>query len=58
MPNKTWDEIAYPFPNFNGVHDGIVEASEWMTNFIPHLIGQLHFKSLLTSFNFNTSMDN
>ena len=27
-----WDEINYPFPNFNGA------AREWMGNFIPHLL--------------------
>ena len=29
-----WDEITYPFPNFNGA---TVEVCEWMTNFILHL---------------------
>ena len=28
---KVWDEITYPFPNFN-------EVWEWMSNFIPHFI--------------------
>ena len=35
MPNKVWDEITYPFPNFNGCS---VEVWEWIINFIPHLI--------------------
>ena len=29
---KVWDEITYPFPNFNGV---TVEVWEWISNFIP-----------------------
>ena len=28
-----WDEITYPFPNFNGA---TAEVSEWMSNFISH----------------------
>ena len=35
MPSKVWDEITYPFPNFNGV---TVEVWEWISNFIPHFI--------------------
>ena len=35
MPSKAWDEITYPFPNFNG---GTVEVWEWICNFIPHFI--------------------
>ena len=31
MTNKVWDEITYPFPNFNGA---AVEVWEWMSNFI------------------------
>ena len=31
-----WDEITYPFPNFN---DRIVEFWESMSNFIPHFLG-------------------
>ena len=31
-----WDEITYPFPNFNGC---TVEVWEWMSSFIPHFIG-------------------
>ena len=30
---KVWDEITYPFPNFN---DEAVEIWEWISNFIPH----------------------
>ena len=33
---NVWDEIAYPFPNFNGA---TVEVWEWISNFIPHLTG-------------------
>ena len=32
---KMWDEIIYPFPNFNGA---TVEVWEWISNFIPHLL--------------------
>ena len=32
---KVWDEITYPFPNFN------VEVWEWISNFIPHFIGHV-----------------
>ena len=32
MPSKVWDEIAYPFPNFNGA---TVDVWEWISNFIP-----------------------
>ena len=35
MPNKVWDEIIYPFPNFNGC---TVEVWEWINNFIPNFI--------------------
>ena len=33
MPSKVWDEITYPFPNFNGF---TIEVSEWTSNIIPH----------------------
>ena len=32
MPSMAWDEIGYPFQNFNGC---IVEVWEGTTNFIP-----------------------
>ena len=32
---KVWDEITYPFPNFNGA---TVEVWDWISNFIPHHI--------------------
>ena len=35
MSYTVWDEITYPFPNFNGVTVGVWE---WMSNFIPHFI--------------------
>ena len=33
MPSKVWDEISYPFPNFNGT---TMEVWEWIINFISH----------------------
>ena len=33
---KVWDEITYPFPNFNGA---TVEVWKWISNFIPNLTG-------------------
>ena len=33
MPSKMWDEIIYPFPNFNGC---TVEVWGWMSNLVPH----------------------
>ena len=30
-----WDEIIYPFPNFNGC---TIEVWEWISNFTPHFI--------------------
>ena len=30
---KGWDEISYPFQNFNGC---TVEVWDWICNFIPH----------------------
>ena len=33
-----WDEITYPFQNFNGY---TVEVWEWISNFIPHFIGRV-----------------
>ena len=35
MSSKMWDEITYPFPNFNG---GTVEVWLWISNFMPHFI--------------------
>ena len=34
MPSEVWDEIAYPFPNFNGYN---VDFCELIRNFIPQL---------------------
>ena len=34
-PCNVWDEITYPFPNFNGC---TVDVWEWINNFIPHFI--------------------
>ena len=43
LSSKMWDEITYPFPNFNGciieVWDGcIIEVWEGISNFITHII--------------------
>ena len=35
MSSKVWDEITYPFPNFNGA---TAEVWEWMSNSIPHFM--------------------
>ena len=35
MPHKVWDEITYPFLNFNSC---TVEVLEGISNFIPHFI--------------------
>ena len=35
---KVWDEITYPFQNFNGA---VVEFWEWIGNYIPHFIGNV-----------------
>ena len=35
---KVWDEIIYPFPNFNGA---TVEVWEWINDFIPHFPGHV-----------------
>ena len=35
MCSHVWDEITYPFPNFNGFP---IEVWEWMSNFIPQFI--------------------
>ena len=33
MLSKVWDEITYPFPNFNGA---TVEVWEWINDVISH----------------------
>ena len=35
MPSKVWNEIIYPFPNFNGA---AVEVWEWISNLIVIVI--------------------
>ena len=35
---KVWDEITYPFPNFNSC---TVEVWEWISNFKPHFTGHV-----------------
>ena len=37
-PYEVWDEITYPFQNFN---DTTVEVWEWINNFIPHFSGHV-----------------
>ena len=37
-PSKMWDEITYPFPNFNSA---AIEVLEWISKSIPHLIKDL-----------------
>ena len=41
---KMWDEITYPFPNFNSSGIGVWE---WMNNFIPHVTGHMFYLSML-----------
>ena len=41
---KMWDEITYPFPNFNGC---TVEVWEWISNIIPHFTGECDYLSML-----------
>ena len=44
MPRKVWDEIIYPFLNFNGYTDEVWdngytdEVWEWISNFTPYFI--------------------
>ena len=35
MPIKVWDEITYPFPNFNSY---TIEVWEWISISISHFI--------------------
>ena len=35
MLSNVWDEIIYPFPNFNGT---AVQVWDYISNFIPHFI--------------------
>ena len=35
MLNKVWNEMIYPFPNFNGY---TIKVWEWIDDFIPHFI--------------------
>ena len=36
--HKVWDEITYPFPNFNSC---TVEVWEWISNIISHIAGHV-----------------
>ena len=35
MPSKVWNDITYPFPNFNG---STIEVWVWISNSIPHFV--------------------
>ena len=35
MSSEVWDEITYPFPNFNGY---TIEVWEWVSNIISHFL--------------------
>ena len=35
MPSEVWDEITYPFLNFNGA---VADVCELIRSFIPHFI--------------------
>ena len=37
---EVWDEITYPFVNFNG---SSVDVWEWIKNFTPHFAGHVIF---------------
>ena len=39
MPIQVWNEIAYPFPNFN---DCTIKVWEWIINFIRSLLDIIH----------------
>ena len=43
VSSKVWDEITYPFPNFNGC---AIEFWEWISNFIPHFYRRDYFSML------------
>ena len=43
MSIKVSDEIAYPFPNFNGC---TIEVWEWINNFIPHFYNECNYLSM------------
>ena len=42
---KVYNEITYPFPNFNSA---TIEAYEWISNFIPHFTGHMITYSCLS----------
>ena len=42
--SKWWDEIIYPFPNFN---DYTVEVWKWISHFIPYFIMEWNYFSTL-----------
>ena len=42
MPSKVWDEITYPFLNFNGC---TIEVYEWISNYLSILGSKLNHSS-------------
>ena len=46
MYHKVWDDITYPFLNFNRA---TIEDWEWLSNFIPHLIMDVITPDMLIS---------
>ena len=42
--SELWDDITYPFRNFNGC---TVEVSEWISNVIPHFTEQVYWLTLI-----------
>ena len=36
--NKVWDEITYPFSNFN---DAVIQVWEWVSSFIANFTGHV-----------------
>ena len=55
-PNKLWDAITYPFPNFNG---HTVEVWEWTSYFIPHFVMNLigNWWIILLQYSFSFALD-
>ena len=45
MSSQVWDQITYPFPNFNG----ITEVWEWISNFTPQFYNGCNYLSILGS---------
>ena len=43
IPSKMWDEITYPFTNFNRC---TIQVREWVHNFIPCFIMDFNYSSM------------